>query len=140
MREEDRKKLAYERDENKQKLDNCRAAMNVESAAKLLRQQADSEVQLKKQTTMMKEESQVLKRELEQRVHAAEVSRKSMQDQMEKQETTHRIMAGRLASEIETLKEVFPLQNNKFVVFCPILLVICFALKLHLHACIALGL
>jgi len=113
MREEDRKKLEYMRDENKHRLDNCRTAMNVESSAKLLRQQADTEVQHKKVLKKMEDDFQVLTKGLEQRVHAAEMTKKSMQDQLEKAEAAHRILSGRLQSEIDTLKDDVKLANDE---------------------------
>ena len=113
MREEDRKKLEYMRDENQHRLDNCRTAMSVESHAKLLRQHADIEVKHKKVLSKMEEDFQVLKRGMEQRVSAAEMLQRSMQDHLEKAETAHKIQASRLQTEIETLKEDLKLMNEE---------------------------
>ena len=86
MREEDRKKLAYQRAENKHNLDSCRTAMNMEKCAELLRQKAENDVQTKKTIEHLKDDFQAQKAEMLKRVDVAEQDKQLAIEQKQKAE------------------------------------------------------
>ena len=105
MREEDRKKIIYAREENKHKLDNCRIAMGADGTAQMLRQQANTEMQHKKVIKEMESKFADLKKELDKRASDAELKASVAETQREKAELSLKILTARQAAECEKLKE-----------------------------------
>jgi hypothetical protein len=104
MREEDRRKLAYEREENKQRLDACRTAMHVDGGAQLRRQQCEMNVAHSKAEQKMKDDFQALKEELDGRVQRAEAEMTKKTEQMKKAELQLKLTTQSLTTEIDQLK------------------------------------
>jgi hypothetical protein len=105
MREEDRKKIIYAREENKHKLDNCRIAMGADGTAQMLRQQANTEVQHKKVIMDIEIKFANFKKELDKRASDAELKASVAETQREKAELSLKILTARQAAECEKLKE-----------------------------------
>ena len=104
MREEDRRKLAYEREENKQRLDACRTAMHVDGGAQLRRQQAEMNVEHNKAVKEIKDDFKALREELDRRVQKAEAEMKTKHEQMTKAELNLKLATQEFTAEIDQLK------------------------------------